>query len=215
MMRATVLTRAMISAMMVVLAVIVGVFALPALATVPTDKVDKSNPWEIAWGKTVHGLRAGISFRLFEKPVWHFQEAASFVVYVKNVTRKTITIEYPESLFDDCLPTVLDKKGKEQGPAMKGGAETTGRPSEPRFLKKELPAGETIEIGHPWFKILSDGCGENEEDEDNMAPSLTVPPGKFRIRYIDLKLRRAGQTAYEEGLSTGEIEFEVKEVKKR
>jgi hypothetical protein len=223
-MRATVLTRATISAMVVVLAVIVGVFALPALATVPRvdqqepvtakDKVDNSNPWEIAWGKTVHALRAGISFRLFERPVWHFKEAASFVVYVKNVTRKSIAIEYPESLFDDCLPTVLDKNGKEQH-TMKGGAETLGRRPEPRFLKRELAAGETIEIGHPWFKTFPDGRDEDQEEEENAAPSLTVLPGKYRASYVDLKLRRAGQTAYEEGLSTGQIEFEVKESKKR
>jgi hypothetical protein len=180
----------------------------------PVTMKEEENPWEIAWGKMVRGLRVGISFRHFEEPVWHFKEAASFIVYVKNVTRKPITIEYPESLFDDCLPTVLDKNGKNQS-TMKGGAEASGRPQEPQFLKRELAGGETIEIGHPWFKVFSDGCGENEEREGNVAPSLTVSPGKFRASYTGLKIRRSGQTGYEEGLSTGEIEFKVKALEKR
>jgi RNA polymerase sigma factor (sigma-70 family) len=49
----------------------------------------------IAWGKAVEGLQAGIGYRAGEKPSYRVGQSATFVIYLRNVARKTF--EYPTS----------------------------------------------------------------------------------------------------------------------
>jgi hypothetical protein len=186
----------------------------PAIASPKKENPQKNETlnleiWQTAWGRPIDGLQAGISFRLGEKPVWHIGEAATFVLYLQNVSKKSITVSYSESLSHKSPPTVLDKQGKEQDTIAEG---IEGGRDEPHMRTEKLAAGESIRLDHPWFMIYDDQM----EDENHVgAPSLNAAPGKYRVRYDNLKLRRAGKTIDDgEGISTGQIEFEIRPARK-
>jgi len=162
------------------------------------NKVD--NPVDgVAWGETVEGLKAGISFRAGEEHSSRLGGSATFVVFLRNEGKKPISIAFNENVFDEFIPTVQDAGGKNvkvhPGPMFLGMVSRVDR---------TLDSGETIRLGTAWFLIK-----ETTWRGTVVSPTLRAERGKYRISCNNFPFRRQGRDADEMLWSTGAVELSI------
>jgi hypothetical protein len=168
-----------------------------------SGKEDNQSLYRIAWGAPVHGLKAGISFRFGEKPVWRTEAAATFEIYLQNESDKKIVLSLRETFLQKSPPTVKDQHGQVQE-TDGGGVEGLGRE---QWRTYTLTPHECIRLDSAWFVIHGP---EWEADEDSVAPTLKAAPGRYRVHCEKIRLRRGGDPNDEIALATGQLEFEIK-----
>jgi hypothetical protein len=110
-----------------------------------------------------------------------------------------VRLSHVETLFAEWMPSVEDADGKRvgvaPGPAHLGIVPTVRRSLEP---------GEQITLGHPWFRVRPPSWRGPV-----LCPTLRAAPGKYRISYAGLPLRRDGAAQDCSAPPTGWLELEV------
>src|SRR5262249_45894029 len=137
---------------------------------------------EIAWGKAVNGLEAGIGFRPGEEHACGVGGSITLTIYLRNVSDKPITVSHIEPLFAEFLPTVEDAGGQKlrvvPGPMNLGAVNIVSRTLEPK---------ESIRLDSCWFLVREPGVKGAA-----VAPTLVAKPGKYEVYHGGFPLRRAG-----------------------
>jgi RNA polymerase sigma factor (sigma-70 family) len=153
----------------------------------------------IMWGEAVEGLKAGISFRPGEEHSSRLGGSATFAVYLRNETKKPISITHNENVFDEFLPSVQDAGGKKvtvyPGPIFLGMVSRVDR---------TLNEGEIIRLGTAWFLIK----GANWRGTV-VSPTLRTEPGKYRVSCANFPFRRKGKDSDEMLWSTGWVDLTI------
>lgn len=155
----------------------------------------------IAWGKTAHGLQAGIAFRPGDQESYTVGESVTFVVYLRNVSDKKIHLSHIEPLFAEFMPTVEDGDGKRlrvaPAPINLGDVPIVHRTLEPH---------ERITLGYPWFRIRPAGWrGEI------LGPMCCAAPGRYKISYVGLPLRLNDDKLDVSEPGTGQVELDIRQ----
>jgi RNA polymerase sigma factor (sigma-70 family) len=147
-----------------------------------------------AWGKAVGGFQAGIAFPKGQRRPYRLGEVVTLVVWVRNVSDKSLTFDYTDGYMVEKPPTVKDADGK--AAKLSEFAILAGLW---RRLHAPLKAGEEFELGSLQLSLEAVDAGKANR------PTLYASPGKYRINYEGLP---SGDPA--QFLSTGQIELEVK-----
>jgi RNA polymerase sigma factor (sigma-70 family) len=163
----------------------------------PAAKQEKANHEpEVAWGKEVDGLQLGLVLVSAGKSAYRPGETMELTVKVRNVSKEKITLRYgrPES-----TPTITDATGEKVRVAM------------PPFLgiyvpvtDKALRPGETVDLYNR--KVAVEEVPEEGAEQKGYVrtPTIRVGTGTYKIAFSEFVNRDLM-------LSTGEIEFEVKD----
>lgn len=167
-------------------------------------RVTESQPAEpaIAWGKAANGLQPGLALRPAEKRQYRAGDVARFVLKVRNVSDRPVTMRFEAIAIDARIgPSVLDADG--QRPAMSGPiySGVGGR----AINQLVFAAGQEIELAAPELVI-----GPLGESRVQAKRSLNVGPGKYRVSYHVHYVNADDTMNY---MTTGEVELEVLESK--
>ncbi|HEV3387108.1 MAG TPA: sigma-70 family RNA polymerase sigma factor [Gemmata sp.] len=173
-------------------------------AAAPADEVKGE---EIAWGKEVDGLQAGIGFGRGGKRPYSIGETVGLVIKLRNVSKSVRTYSFLGYPLFERSPTVVDAKGNRMGVAMP-----------PRAFyyvvtcEKTLKPGEEVVFGPVDRQLFSDnpaGVALQPVDRRDQVgmPTLRVPPGKYTILY-------EGFLSSHANLSTPSLPLEIVDMKK-
>jgi RNA polymerase sigma factor (sigma-70 family) len=181
-------------------AVVDEIKALTAAVGAPDKPAELPRPGdEIAWGKAVDGLKAGIGFRRGEEHSCRVGGSATLVVYLHNENQAPITVTYAESIFDERVPHVRDARG--QAVSVYRGTIVLG---ELHLVPRTLEPGQTIRLDYAWFLVRStDWKGKVE------SPTLLAKPGVYTVACMNIPLRLKGRDRDETSWSTGWAELKV------
>jgi hypothetical protein len=154
----------------------------------------------IAWGKEVGGLQAGL---LAEAATCRVGETLKFQVKVRNVSKADVSITYVHQHY--CWPLVKTDKDADVRVYMTQYWNFYGLILPP--LKGTIKAGETITLYKHELAVESVDRAENLEEMLVIGtPTICVAPGKYKIVY--------GATS-SPNLVTGTLEFEIKSAEKK
>jgi RNA polymerase sigma factor (sigma-70 family) len=100
-----------------------------------------------AWGKEVDGLQAGLAlvFPPGERRAYHYGEAVTLVVRLRNVSKEEVKFQYLKEFLDfegPLMVTDVDGKTMPQGKVTIGGPDAKHLP-----VEMTLAAGKEIELG--------------------------------------------------------------------
>jgi RNA polymerase sigma factor (sigma-70 family) len=147
---------------------------------VPLAQSDRAEPQDgIAWGKAAHGLQAGIGFRRGDQTTYEVGQSVTFVVYLRNVSTKTIRVSHIEPWISERPPQVEDAKGRRLavaiGPIYLGDVP---------IVQRSLEAREQITLGYPWFRIRPLGWRGKV-----LGPTCCAEAGQYKVGCMGLVLR--------------------------
>jgi RNA polymerase sigma factor (sigma-70 family) len=161
------------------------------------DRMEKpATDDEIAWGKPVNGLRAGMGFALPRRR-YHVGEKVTFVFKLQNVSNQPIHLEYQEPAFPrGGNPTILDANEK-RAPAL---YPPLSIPVQAR--QATLAPGKSLDLGQPGFLIQPpELVGKSAQVE------MLGPPGKYKVtQHITLE---GDPTEWSGTLVSGKLDLEV------
>jgi RNA polymerase sigma factor (sigma-70 family) len=164
---------------------------------------------QVAWGKEVGGLQAGLGFKPGDKRVYHHGETATLALRVRNVSKEDVKFQYLEEFFMEKPPTVTGGEGK--GVRL-GGVDLFG-PLVHIPVDVNLAPGKEMEL-HDLKLKLEPASGDVTE----VSPEALRGKGKFQIQYEQVfGNSSAGGIEVDPTLSklaTGKLELEVKEAEK-
>jgi RNA polymerase sigma factor (sigma-70 family) len=156
----------------------------------------------IAWGKTAHGLQAGIAFRPGDQESYTVGESVTFVVYLRNVSKKTIRLTHLESLFAVFTPTVVEAEHDIRIVVAPGPISFRTVP----MIHRTLGPGERITLGHPWFRIRPvDWQGKV------LGPTCCALPGRYKVGYAGFSLRLNDDKEDVMSPATGQVELNIRQ----
>jgi RNA polymerase sigma factor (sigma-70 family) len=175
---------------------------------------DKDKEIATAWGDTVGGLQAGLSFRPGVNRVYHHGETITLIVRIRNVGKETVKFEYIRQFLDERPPTVTDADGKT---ILQSGISVLGVMHVP--VEVSLAPGKEIALesrihgttGLPFEFWQAGGTGQKHKAEER---PLFVGTGKVTFQYervlgnssiSSMKLDPALSK-----LATGKLELEIK-----
>jgi hypothetical protein len=160
-----------------------------------------------AWGKEIHGLQAGLGFRLGQRRTYIPGETFTLVVRVRNVGKEEVKLSYLQP-FIEHSPTVTDIDGKpvpqpmvipDIGEHLPGEVELPpGKEIELHELKRQLrPASESSskKVMQP-YPLYGTGKVSVQYEQVLGTPSMGLPGWK-----IDPTMSK---------LATGKLELEVR-----
>ncbi len=151
---------------------------------------------DVVWGEEVDGLQLGLA--LAEPRAYKPGETVKTEVRLRNVGKARITITH--GLLRESPPTVTDAAGKRVSISMPPYLGIYVAPTE-RVLKP----GETISLYHPEVAV------EALPPEPRPGPEPLVSTPTIRVRPAKYKLAFGGMVHSHRKLSTGTVEFEVRE----
>jgi RNA polymerase sigma factor (sigma-70 family) len=159
----------------------------------PKEKAD-----DVSWGKAMDGLQAGIA----SKGTYQVGEKAAFVVKVRNVSDKKVTLTYFSMPFDGVHPRVEDADGK----ALRVTAMPPLAFYFPTILQRNLEPGEVFEVGKPQLQFAT------AIDKDRVTvPTIVVELGKYQVSFPGFSAwAGSGSDTGTNRLSTGKAAVEVK-----
>jgi hypothetical protein len=166
---------------------------------------------EVAWGKAVDGLQAGLSFRAGEHPAYHHGETVTLVVRVRNVGHEEVKFSYLQPLIEHSL-NVTDSDGK-----LVPQPEVIPDIGERDAGVVELPPGKEIEL-HELKRQLRPASESGSRKF--MRPYALYGTGKVSVQYEQVfGLPSMGAPGWKldpalSKLATGKLELEVKEAEK-
>jgi RNA polymerase sigma factor (sigma-70 family) len=154
----------------------------------------------VAWGKEVGGLQAGL---LAEAATCRVGESLKFQVKLRNVSKAEVSITYVHQHY--CWPLVTTNKGRDVRVYMTQYWNFYGLVLPP--LKRTIKAGETITLYNHELAVESeDRAKKLEEILVIGTPTICAAPGKYKIVY--------GATS-SPNLATGTLELEIKPAEKK
>ena len=155
-----------------------------ALTAGPKPASEKGK--EIAWGKVVDGLQAGLAFRPHSLDhSGRIGDSVTLVVTIRNVSTEPLEFRFPPTATGFLGPALVveDEKGKQ-----------TYQVSSIAAKKGRLGPGESIELGSIRLPI--------EAPSSRVMPALWLAPGVHKIHHTTLPPGSA---------STGQVVLKVKE----
>src|SRR5262249_50110874 len=165
----------------------------PAKAAAPTRD-------DVAWGKEVDGLQAGL---LAEAATCRVGETLKFTVKLRNVGKAEVSVTYPHPHY--CWPQVTTDTGGQVRVYVTQYWNFYGLPIPP--LKRAIKPGETITLYNHEVAVESeDRAKQLGEMLVVGTPTICVAPGKYKIVY--------GATS-SPNLATGTLELEIKSAEKK
>jgi hypothetical protein len=176
-----------------------------ATGTVEFEVKERAKPVEaikdnVAWGKEVDGLQAGL---LAEAATGRVGEKLKFAVKLRNVSKAEVSVTYPHPHY--CAPQVTTDKGGLVRVYMTQYWNFRGFHIPP--LKRTIKAGETITLYNHELAVESvDRAKPLGEMLMIGTPTICVAPGKYKIQY--------GATS-QPNLATGTLELEIKPAEKK
>jgi RNA polymerase sigma factor (sigma-70 family) len=157
----------------------------------------------IAWGKAAHGLQTGIAFRPGDQESYTVGESVTFVVYLRNVSKKTIRLTHLEELFAVFTPAVVEVEHDIRIVVGGGPINFRGVP----MIHRTLRPGERITLGHPWFRIRPvDGWREKV-----LGPTCCALPGRYKVGYTGFSLRLNEDKEDMMIPATGQVELVIRQ----
>jgi hypothetical protein len=153
--------------------------------TLTTGTVEFEVKDQVAWGKEVGGLQAGLGYKS-EKRAYRIGETVTLVVRVRNVGKEAVKFRYCRETYFEEPPAVTDGKGK---PIPLERDRATGFAA---LVPVTLAPGQEIEVG---------------ERQLELKPAL-FGTGTFGVQYERLETPENDKTLSK--LSTGKLELEVK-----
>jgi RNA polymerase sigma factor (sigma-70 family) len=172
------------------------------------EPVDKVNGEEIAWGKEVDGLQAGIVFGRGGNRPYRIGETVGLVIKLRNVGKAVRTYSFLGYPLFERSPTVVDAKGNRMGVAMPPRAYYYVVTSE-----RALKPGEEVVFGPvpTWVNSIHQAAvaleSPDRTEREVSVPTLRVPPGKYTILY-------EGFLSSHPNLSTPSLPLEIVDKKK-
>jgi RNA polymerase sigma factor (sigma-70 family) len=151
---------------------------------------------EIAWGKPVNGLRAGMGFALPRRQ-YQVGERVNLVFKLQNVSNQPIHIKYYAPAFHQGgEPTIIDANEK-RAPALYPPYSI-----QVRAKQATLAPGKSLEVGQPGFLIQPP-----EREGESAQVELLGPPGRYKVtQHITLK---GDATEWSGTLVSGKLDLEV------
>ena len=149
---------------------------------------------QVAWGKEVGGLQAGL---LTDARTYRPGEKVKLEVKLRNVSNAPVTITF--GILEESAPQLTDSKG--------GQVHVTMPPIDlfiPIPTERVLKPGELITLYKPEVAVETKLLGPVGPEPQVGTPTIRVEPGKYEIAY-------SGMVQSHPALSTGMVEFEVKE----
>src|SRR5262249_20627363 len=136
---------------------------------------------DAVWGEPVGGVQAGIAFSPGQKRAYRVGETVTFVVKVRNVSKKSLPVCYFATFPLDTPPTVEGARGK---PAHVVAPPPPEKSPFPRTLT--LAAGEEAEIGRPELVPASAAPAGQPRNA-----TLVGAPGSYLVRLATVAWARA------------------------
>ena len=165
-------------------------------------KMVKEKAEAIAWGKEVDGLQMGLALMPEDTHTVRQGKKAKFAIKLRNVGKAEVSVTY--GMLRDCAPQITTDTGGPVSVYMPPPSYVIYGPPLPP-TKRALKPGETITLYNPEVAV---------EPEDRRAkvlgemwldtPTICVAPGKYKIAF-------GGMIQSHPTLTTGTVEFEVKE----
>ena len=175
----------------------------------PAAKQEKAKKdADVAWGKEENGLQLGLALVPPDRTAYRPGETIEFGVRVRNVSKEKITIQYGRP---GSTPTITDAKGEKVHVAM---------PLIDNFDIIEIPTAlslrpdETAELFKRTVSVREVQKGKVESKGVVNTPTIRVGAGKYKIAFPEMVQRNLVPTTPVLTpllLTTGEVEFEVKE----
>ncbi|HLK57359.1 MAG TPA: hypothetical protein VKU00_12390 [Chthonomonadaceae bacterium] len=178
------------------------------LTSGPLEFEALSSVTRAAWGKSVEGLQAGLSF-ISDRRRFLQGDTVTMDLYWRNAGNHNITITYAQFYDYDYMPGVVNAKGER----------VEVRQVAPRLIvPKEtvtLKPGESIHIG-----MVNLVLAEPQKADKGVGiyPEMAAIPGKYRVSQFTFVQPEAGAPVDKSGIPlikaspiTGELEFEVAE----
>jgi RNA polymerase sigma factor (sigma-70 family) len=211
--RSMMLTKRRLAAVVLVLGVLGGGaarFSQPLQQTPlkAAGGVASEKKVEVAWGKPVNGLQAGIRFRE-KRRTYAIGETATFVVKVRNVSKEPIELGYSGNLFWETVLTVQDAAGRRlttEKPPRVGLRHVVNQTLKPG---EEMVFGDYPEAAKQFSPVSLHVLPGSPPGQVHVGQIFAVP-GKYQVGYDGLRFREPNQ----ETLSTGTLELEVTDTKK-
>jgi hypothetical protein len=168
---------------------------------------------EVAWGKEIDGLQAGLGLPPGAKRIYRHGETVQLVVRVRNVGKETVKFQYVKQFLDEKRPTVTDAEGKNLPQASTAMLGTHG-PTEVALEPGKEIVLETRMHGASGSRYeLLPANGERKAATKEWP--LVVGTGKVGLRHERVfGNSSSGQIKLApalEKLATGTLELEVKE----
>ncbi|QJW97013.1 hypothetical protein [Frigoriglobus tundricola] len=151
---------------------------------------------DVAWGKEVNGLQAGVGFAPGRKGPYRLGDTATFVILLRNVSSPAVTFDYTDYYLYHHRPAVVNAAGK---PVPVSQAPPLAGEYEPKKLT--LATGEVVELGRT-EQILAPA-----RDTEPEKPTLYVGPGRYKVSFSGIP--PYDKPAPAARLSTGQIDLEV------
>src|SRR5262249_42842825 len=127
---------------------------------------------EIAWGKPLGGLQAGIAHGSGAKRTYQVGEAVPLVVRIRNISDKPVLLTYRAGFPDLLAPTVEDESGKRTPTAM-----PKNRLAWP-LIERSINPREMVDIGIGRLKL-----DPVAKDGKVTVPTLCAGLGTFKLSY--------------------------------
>jgi RNA polymerase sigma factor (sigma-70 family) len=160
---------------------------------------DKAEKDATAWGKEVDGLEIGLALVPADARSFRQGETIKLAVKLRNAGKAEVMVTY--GVLRDCAPQVATDAGGRVSVYMPPPFDNYAPPT-----KRALKPGETITLYNPEIAVESEArarlLGEMRVD----TPTICVEPGKYRIAF-------GGLIQSHPMLTTGAVEFEVKDAK--
>jgi hypothetical protein len=176
----------------------------PPLAEEPVKaqlKVDEKADAAIAWGKEVDGLQAGL---FAEAATCRLGDKLKFTVKLRNVGKAEVSVTYGMSYgLRDCAPQIATDTGGRVSVSMPPPSYVYRGFMLPP-IKWALKPGETITLYNPEVVVESEDRAKVLGEMVVSIPTICVAPGKYKIAF-------GGMIQSHPKLTTGTVEFEVKE----
>jgi len=150
----------------------------------------------VAWGKEVNGLQAGVGFAPGRTGPYRLGDTVPFVILLRNVSSPEVTFDYTNGDLYELPPTVVDAAGKPVG--VSGPGPFAG---EWLRLKRTLATGEVVELGRT-ERVLAPARDERPEKS-----TLYVGPGRYKLSFSGIP--PYDKPAPAARLSTGQIDLDV------
>jgi hypothetical protein len=156
------------------------------------EKADKEDA--VGWGKEVDGLQGGLAA---DARSVRQRETIKFTVKLRNVGNADI--KFTHGLLREYAPEVTAADGVGMSvymPVPKG--------YKVRLVERVIKPGETITLYNPEVAVESEDRAKVLGEMLVDAPTICVAPGKYKIAY-------GGMIQSHPKLTTGEVDFEVKD----
>src|SRR5262249_10585678 len=147
----------------------------------------------VAWGKEVDGLQAGL---LAEAATCRVGETLKFKVKLRNVGKAEVSIAYYDMLRD-CEPLVTTDTGGQ----VRGYMPPILTPDLPP--RRALKPGETVTLDIREVAVASEDRAKLLAEWRVGTPAICAAPGKYKIAY-------GGMIKNHPKLATGTLELEIK-----